>query len=424
MSVEIYKSGENIYIPAATVGVWPVGALQAVGNGDGTVSVANRGKVDPDGNNFLEIASVAYAQIVDDTGATYGASEVAVVNALNSLFSDSALVPPTITSATSVSVGVGVAVNYELTGAGIVGVEWSGLPAGVAPAANNRRFLTGSISSPGTTVATVTATNALGSTQQTVTFVATSTFSDTKSVRFNTNDYMQMSPSVSTTDRAGNGSGAADAWSIACWLKPSTSSNASQTIWCFGSTPLNSAGNAWLFYRGRNNENIELRYGTNFNRLRLQTASGTTLQGQWHHVMVTYDGGTTGASSGSIADYYSRFSIFIDGAVVTTTNLNDNFGYTGAISSVLSRVGRSPSGQYSRGNLVNELAIFDSDQTSNVSAIYNAGVPHDLSLLTVPPVHWWRMGDGDTFPTISDNVGSSDGTLFNMTSADIVSDVP
>ena len=48
--------------------------------------------------------------------------------------------------------------------------------------------------------------------------------------------------------------------------------------------------------------------------------------------MVTYDGGTTGSSSGSINDYYSRFKIFIDGVEQTTINSNSNYGITTALN--------------------------------------------------------------------------------------------
>ena len=38
---------------------------------------------------------------------------------------------------------------------------------------------------------------------------------------------------------------------------------------------------------------------------------------------------------------------------------------------------------------------------------------------------WWRMVDGDTFPTILDNSNNSNnGTMTNMASGDIESDVP
>ena len=75
---------------------------------------------------------------------------------------------------------------------------------------------------------------------------------------------------------------------------------------------------------------------------------------------------------------------------------------------------------------VDELALFDSDQSSNASTLYNSGVPFDLSTLSTEPKHWWRMGDGDTYPNLQDNGTEANCTfvMYNMTSSDIVSDVP
>ena len=39
-------------------------------------------------------------------------------------------------------------------------------------------------------------------------------------------------------------------------------------------------------------------------------------------------------------------------------------------------------------------------------------------------IGWYRMGDGDTYPTIQDNKGSNDATMTNMASDDIQTDVP
>ena len=57
------------------------------------------------------------------------------------------------------------------------------------------------------------------------------------------------------------------------------------------------------------------------------------------------------------------------------------------------------------------------------------GTPGDLD--TFSPVHWWRMGDGDTFATLSDHgkdgagdPSGNDGTMTNMDSEDIVEAVP
>ena len=148
---------------------------------------------------------------------------------------------------------------------------------------------------------------------------------------------------------------------------------------------------------------------------------------QWKHIIVTYDGGTTGSSSGSLSDYYSRFTIYIDGVEEVTTNSHSNFGFTGAISGQNLRIGRWNSGQNLRnGCKVDELAVWDSDQTSNVAEIYNGGTPHDLAVITTIPAHWWRLGDGDNYPVLQDNgdTGGCDFVMYNMAASSIVSDVP
>lgn len=67
---------------------------------------------------------------------------------------------------------------------------------------------------------------------------------------------------------------------------------------------------------------------------------------------------------------------------------------------------------------IDDVAIWFSDQTSNLSTIYDSsfGTPDDLS--TLSPDHWWRMGDSDggSGSTITDvGYGSSlkDMTLTN-----------
>ena len=59
----------------------------------------------------------------------------------------------------------------------------------------------------------------------------------------------------------------------------------------------------------------------------------------------------------------------------------------------------------------------------SISTIYNSGSPSDLTSLS--PDNWWRMGDGDNYPTIQD-VGSQGAhmIMYNMTAANIVTDVP
>ena len=116
--------------------------------------------------------------------------------------------------------------------------------------------------------------------------------------------------------------------------------------------------------------------------------------------------------------------MFIDGVSQTKTGTNNNYGYTNAITGSVFMVGKSGQSQSLRDVKLDEVAIWSSDQSANVSSIYNSGSPFDLSLLGVAPAHWWRMGDGDTYPTLSDNISGTNFTMNSMTSAEIVNDVP
>ena len=118
--------------------------------------------------------------------------------------------------------------------------------------------------------------------------------------------------------------------------------------------------------------------------------------------------------------------MYANGVLKTTSNTNRNSGWNGSIKDELMRVGRRGlSTSYMRGgSRIDELALWSGDQSANISDIYNNGDTHDLSLLTTPPNHWWRMGDDDTFPVLQDGIASADFTMNNMTVADIVNDVP
>ena len=87
-------------------------------------------------------------------------------------------------------------------------------------------------------------------------------------------------------------------------------------------------------------------------------------------------------------------------------------------------IGASTSGGVYSNGAIDEVAIFSTElSASDVTSIYNSGVPNDLSSLS--PISWWRMGDGDTFPTLTDNgSGGNNGTMTNMTSGNIITDVP
>lgn len=432
MTVRIYREpvSNTVFIAQTGVGAVPVNACQAVGNGDGTISICNRSKEYEDGTNFFETANVAFADYLDEAGDTFGADEPSAVNALNNVLQaagGSAGVAPVITSALTVNITTGDSLNYTLVATGGVGYRWDNLPAGVTVKEGDPRTIVGGTGlTAGTYSITATATNYYGEDTETVSLVVSAAaFNNTRSVVFNNNDYAAATATTANPFyRASNGSGSGDAWTVAMWVKGYTAGDGGQSLISFGGNDTSNEGRVWIAFDG-SKDSIKIKYGTDYNWLKLQTPDNSCPANTWKHVVLTYDGGTTGVASGSISSYFGRFAIYIDGALQTVATGHNNYGFNGSIPAELFYVARrTGGGNYSRGNKIEELALWSSDETANVADIYNSGTPHDLTALTSPPDHYWRMGDGDTFPTLTDNSGSLDLTLYNMTAADIVNDVP
>ena len=257
--------------------------------------------------------------------------------------------------------------------------------------------------------------------------VDTPAFSNTKSIDFYSNDY--LSGDITEVDnvfgRASNGDG--KAWTISCYFKAGSHNSSVQTIMFAGGNSSSSDANVLLYWEGNHagRQNISIRYGSNYNYIEKTTPTNSVSNnGDWNHIMVTFDGGTTGNQSGQVSDYYSRFKIFLNGVQQTTTNSHAAFGNISAFDIEVFRVGRWGTGSsYLRDSCkIDELAFWDSDKSSDISSIYNGGVPFDLS--SELPSNWWRMGDEDTYPTLIDNAGSTDLTMNSMTSSSIVNDTP
>ena len=338
---------------------------------------------------------------------------------------------PSITSSLAVTLQQGTTLNYELTASFGVGYEWdlSNVIGITTVVGNVRQLIGGSTLAQGSYNIPVKAINYNGEDSKTLVLTVSSPpFANTKSLEFQNNDWLGGNAGIlqNVLGRVSNGSGASDAWTLSFWFKGGTSNNASQTIFYFGAQDVANQGSIQVKFNGSLNR-LEMRYGSNNNRLNFATAQNSFLNGVWKHVLISYDGGTTGSASGSVSAYYSRFKIYVDGVLSSTLNTNNNFGYSGSIQPQNCRVGRFNSGQYLRNNCkVDELAIWDSDRSGDVATIYNSGTPTDLSTLSNPPLHWWRMGDGDNFPFVLD-VGSQANLIFQMISmsvASFVNDTP
>ena len=424
--IVIYKdiTSNAIFIENAN-GVQFINSLQATINSSGKCSIIDLAR------NIEIVSNTSYNEFEDDNGNIYGDSPTEVCNNLNAIFQSSGSTgqTPNITSSTAITLTVGDTLNYELIAEYGVGYEWDlSNVSGLATVEGNiRKLVGGSSLSPGTYNIPVKAINYYGEDSETIVLTVNNPpYNNTKSVLFNQNDYCDLTANTSNPFYRLN-QDSATAWSVCFWFKAGSSNNQNQTLLSFGGSDLNNNGRVQIKYNGNNaaRRRMYLEYGTNFNNLIMYSPTSSTAANTWDHWMFVYDGGTTENGSGGINDSYSRFSIYKNGVLQTKTNTNNNYGFSGEIVDGFFRLGRLvDSEQYLRGCNIDELAIWASDESSNISSIYNSGTPHDLSLLASPPANYWRMGDGDTFPTLQDNIGSLDATMTNMTVSDIVNDVP
>jgi hypothetical protein len=278
-----------------------------------------------------------------------------------------------------------------------------------------------------TIVVSCKAGNAIGGTVEftvTVTVASAATYTNTSSLRFNgTSAFLQGNPTtMNALDRVTNGDG--DAWTVSMWVKKVGTSTSSQTLMAYGTGDMTSSGVVSLSAVGTA---LVLNYGTVYNRI-ISVATNAIVADTWHNIVVTFDGGTTGAASSSLAAYHGRFSIHVDGALKAGSPSHSNYGYTGAISGAntsnnLYRIGRHNNIFNEYANvLVNQLAYWDTDETANIATIYNSGATQDLSLLASAPAHYYEFGS--SVSTVTDLAGSADLTGYNFGSWNLVTDTP
>jgi hypothetical protein len=294
----------------------------------------------------------------------------------------------------------------------------SGILSGTAPA-----FLG---TAADTIVVNCKAGNAIGGTVDfTVTVtVAEVAYTNNKSINFNgSSSFFQGNPvNMNAMERATNGDGSA--WTLSMWVKPS-SNTSNQTLFVYGAGDDYNGGAITLKQSG--GTSLVLNYGTVYDSIIL-VASNSFVSGTWQHVMITFDGGTTGSDPLQYSAYYGRFNIYIDGVLKTPIGVATGGGYDGAISGAnpsdnIFRIGRASNvhNNYYDGTM-NQIAIWDTDQSANVSDIYNSGSTQNLSDLTTAPTHYYEIETSVT--TITDIEGNADLTGYNFVGSNLVTNTP
>ena len=195
-----------------------------------------------------------------------------------------------------------------------------------------------------------------------------------------TDDYITMG-NVSSLDFSNS-----DAFSISAWVKLDTVSSTHKMIVSKMDETTDYRGYNIRSYNGAVKVSLSNDAGTN--ELQYTSTANPLTAGTWHHVVFTYDGSS--ASSGC--------TVYVDGSAEAGS-------WTGTLSATISNSAPFNIGARNNGSLpfngkIDEVAIFDSTlSASDVTAIYNSGVPDDLSS-TSNLKEWYRMGDGANYPIV------------------------
>ena len=226
-------------------------------------------------------------------------------------------------------------------------------------------------------------------------------FSNTLSTRFDGVDDFVTMGDVLDFERT-------SAFSISAWVaRAATGIN--ETI----VAKMESSGNFRgyiLFINSSNQIRFILRSQNSSSKRLYATTTATITDTNYHHITLTYSGNS--ATSG--------IKIYIDGVSVSLTKQHTLNATT--VNAAPFQIGARNSASIFAKSAIDEVSLFNTElSASDVTTIYNNGRPNDLTG-TSGLVSWWRCGDNDTAPTLTDNVGSNDGTMTNFTT--FSTDVP
>ena len=207
---------------------------------------------------------------------------------------------------------------------------------------------------------------------------------------------------------------------LSVWLKPISGAPTLEYVF---SNPRDTTANnsqfALILYEGNSVQfNVQ-----GFNSQYVSGNIGAVTYGAWNHILICVDLSRTIGTEGIM---------FINGVDETTTSAMGTLSSFYTATDVL-HIGVDANGGYNRFNgNIDELSIWsgsDLRSASDVSSIYNSGVPSDLNNTSgiAVPTTYFRMGEQSTFGSqwsMTDINGSYAVTSSNMVLASRTTDIP
>tara|TARA_R110002012_G_scaffold1372_2_gene5637 strand:+ start:5936 stop:6700 length:765 start_codon:yes stop_codon:yes gene_type:complete len=229
-------------------------------------------------------------------------------------------------------------------------------------------------------------------------------FSNTKSVEFDAVD------DYASTDATYSVLNGLNKMSISLWVKPDNF-----TLYQILMSTIRNATAHQFQFLVHMSPTAQLRFFTESSSKYTYTNTNALTAGTWNHVLICLDK--------TQAVNVNRCRIYVNGVDETGGFNNQGTASLYTSTSNLS-FGINQNNYFNEyGGKMDEVAIWADLQLSSGDAttLYNSGVPTNLSDFSTPPTNWWRFEEGSG-TTISDSIGSADGTLINGTA--FSSDVP
>lgn len=231
-------------------------------------------------------------------------------------------------------------------------------------------------------------------------------FNNTLSTNFDgINDYVSMGDAFNYEH--------SQQFSVSLWVKPN---NFAATRYMIGNVDLVGTVYGWRVGHEVTTGRILVQTRSNGGTYGPTTFTDAVLTaGVWNHIVFKWGGGSNNNQTRVYVNGVLSAIVPSAGSLTTSWLGANNF-----------EIGRAYSNYFSGG--IDEVCGWSKALSdTEVAELYNAGTPIDPSTSSMAGnlVNWYRMGDGDTYPTITNNAGASEnGTMVNMTAGSFVLDVP